>query len=110
MPEPQTQRHLPFVPVESRVERAFNEWIETADGRRVEREAITRARILKGRGLKHYGVAAVFESIRYDWHIGLLGDGEYRLNNNHRSLLARRIMELYPDLEDFFETRELRGI
>jgi hypothetical protein len=94
---------------ESRVERAFNEWIQTADGRRVEGECVRRSRRLMARGVSHYGIAALFESIRYDWHIGLLGDGEYRLNNNHRSLLARHLMDLYPDLAGFFETRELRG-
>lgn len=100
---------LPFVPKQTRVEREFNEWIESQDGRRVEGEAARRARMLRSRGLKHYGMKAVFESIRFDWHIGLLGDGEYRLNNNHTSLLARRLMSHYSDLRGFFETRELRG-
>lgn len=94
----------------SRVERAFAEWIETPDGRRVEGECLRRARALMARGVEHFGISALFESIRYDWKVGLLGDEEYRLNNNHRSHMARRLMEFYPDLEGFFEVRELWGV
>lgn len=94
---------------ESRVERQFAVWIETEDGRRVEAEVVRRARRLLERGFRRYGIAALVEAIRYDAGISLLGDGDYRINNNHRSLLARRVMRLYPDLGEFFETRDLRG-
>lgn len=94
---------------ESRVERKFNEWIQTEDGQRVLDEALRRVYLLKARGLKHYGMAAIFEAVRYDWHVGLLGDGEYRLNNNHRAWLTRWIERQYPDLDGFFEKRETRG-
>ena len=94
----------------SRVERAFDEWMDTPDGLRVRNEVLVRCYRLKRRGVKHYGIAAIFEAIRYDFTVGLLGDGEFRLNNNHRSLLARLIMDENPDLEGFFEIRELQGI
>lgn len=95
---------------ESRVEREFAAWIETDDGRRVEEEIVRRARLLKRRGWAHYGIAALIETVRYDASVSLLGDAKgYRINNNHRSLLARRVMQLYPDLGHFFEVRDLRG-
>jgi hypothetical protein len=95
---------------ESRVERAFVEWIETDDGRRVEDEVVRRARLLQARGWKHYGVAALVEAIRYDASVALLGDAAgYRINNSHLSLLARRVMLRNADLAGFFELRELRG-
>lgn len=95
---------------ESRVERQFADWIETSDGKRCEAEVVKRARRLKERGWTGYGIAALVESIRYDASVSLLGDAEgYRINNNHRSLLARRVMQLHPDLADFFEVRDLRG-
>lgn len=94
---------------ETRVERGFREWIETPDGRRVEAEIVARAKRLLERGWRHYGVKALFESIRYDASVGLLGDGPYLLNNNHASLLARRIMRQHPDLDGFFEVRALHG-
>ena len=95
---------------ESRVEREFARWIETPDGRRVEAEVVRRARLLMGRGWRHYGVAAIVETIRYDASVSLLGDPSgYRINNNHRSLLARHVMRHHPDLSTFFEVRDLRG-
>ena len=94
---------------EPHLEREFLAWIETPDGRRVEAECTKRALGLVAIGLTHYGIAALFESIRYDWTVGKLGDEEYRLNNNRRALLARRIMfRNQAALGDFFETRELR--
>jgi hypothetical protein len=91
------------------VARQFNSWITSEDGRRVFREALVRSLKLLSKGVTRYGIAAIFDSIRYDWSVGLLGDGEYRLNNNHRSLLAREIMLTEPRLAGFFETRTLRG-
>ena len=108
--QPEDSAQAAFSWGQSRVEAEFNEWIESPDGRRVEDEAVRRARKLLSRGQRHYGMKAVFESIRFDWHVGLLGDGEFRLNNNHTSLMARRLMRVYPDLADFFEVRVLRGI
>lgn len=95
---------------ESRVEREFAEWIATSDGRSVEEEVVRRARLLKSRGWAHYGIAALIETVRYDASVSLLGDAKgYRINNNHRSLLARRVMERNADLDGFFEVRDLRG-
>lgn len=88
---------------------AFNAWIETDDGLLVEKEAVRRARAIKARGLNRFATAAIFESIRYDWTVGLLGDGDYRLNNNHTAYMARYLMEKYQDLDGLFEIRELKA-
>lgn len=97
------------LPIQTRVERAFAEWILTADGRRVEAEVVRRARRLRERGWKHYGIAALVESIRYDASVSLLGDAGFKINNDRRSLLARRVMERNEELRGFFTTRELYG-
>jgi len=94
---------------ESRVERAFTAWISSEDGIRVEAEVVRRARLLLAHGKRHYGIAALVEAIRYDESVSLLGDGCFRINNDHRSLLSRRVMERYGDLRGFFTTRELYG-
>jgi hypothetical protein len=91
------------------VRREFAAWIETEDGRRVEAEVTRRARELAARG-KRRGIAALFESIRYDSEVGLIGGGEYLLNNDHRAHLARRVMERNADLAGFFEVRAERGV
>lgn len=100
------QERLPF---ESRVEREFNAWIDTPDGLVVVAEAVRRARALKAKGFRRFSTAAIFDSIRYDWSVGLVGDGKYRLNNHYTSFLARLLMRNYPDLAGFFEIRRLRG-
>jgi hypothetical protein len=96
---------------ESRVEREFTQWIKTPDGVMVRGELVRRCRLLKERGWKHYGIAPIWEAIRYDASVSLIerDKGGWKLNNNHRSLLARHIMENYPDLRGFFDVRDLRG-
>jgi hypothetical protein len=98
------------IPGESRVERAFREWIASEDGQIVEDEVIRRARKLQRMGRKSYGIAALVEAIRYDNAIRILGTSDgFRINNSHRSLLARRVMERVPELREFFTCRDLRG-
>lgn len=97
------------LPGESRVERAFAAWIDTAAGRYVEAEVARLARDDKAagdrRGEINLYLALVRRSSR---HLTLDAQG-YRCNNSHRSLLARRLMETRDDLAGYFETRPLRG-
>lgn len=64
------------------------------------------ARQVKAAGRTHFGIGALFERLRFEAALQTWGD-EYRLNNNYRSRYARLIMAQEPDLEGFFETREL---
>ena len=89
---------------------AFDAWRVTLDGAIVEREVVNRARALKGRGWHSYGISSLWESIRYDRDVGLLGDGTFKINNNHRAYMARYVMENYPDLMGFFKIRALKGV
>jgi len=96
------------LPGESRVERAFTAWIDTAPGRHVEAEVARLAREDKAagdrRGEINLYLALVRRSSR---HLTLDAQG-YRCNNSHRAMLARRLMER-PELAGFFEIRDLRG-
>src|ERR1041385_1437718 len=67
------------------------------------------AREAKERGRRQrYGIAAIFERIR--WHMVIeRGDDAYKVNNNLRSHYARCVMDREPDLRDFFETRAMRA-
>lgn len=88
------------------LEEQFEAWLATPDGQRVYREVVERARTLHGRGWQHFGIAAIWEAIRYDWHVRVGPDGEgWKVNNNHRAFMARKVMADHPDLEGFFETR-----
>ena len=98
------------LPGESRVERAFAAWISSEDGRVVEAEVIRRAMLLRSRGYQRWGIASLWEAIRYDHTLALKGEaGAWRLNNSYRSLLARKVMGDVPQLAGFFSTRDLRG-
>jgi len=74
------------------------------DNPAVYHELVSLARSLKKRGWTHYGIGALFEVVRF--HKALeTTDPEYKLNNNHRALYARLIMDECFDLADFFEIR-----
>ncbi len=73
-------------------------------------EVAERARKAKRHGIHRYGVRAILEPLRWR-HVVELGEDQsgWKLNNNVMSRLARDVMERYPDLDGFFETRELRA-
>ncbi len=70
----------------------------------VYRLAVKVARFMKNRGLKRYGIGAVWEIMRFKY-LETTGD-IYKLNNNHRAFYARLIMETETDLSGFFQIRE----
>jgi hypothetical protein len=87
----------------------FEEWMATTDGQVVERAVLTRAFALLDRGFTHYGIAALWEAARYDRSVMVGPNAGFKLNNDFRSRLARRLMDEHPDLRGFFETRELKA-
>ena len=97
------------LPGESRVERAFRDWIASEDGQVVEAEVIRRAMLLRSRGYQRWGIASLWESIRYDRTVTLRGESVAKLNNSYRAHLARKVMGDVPQLAGFFSTRDLRG-
>ena len=68
------------------------------------------AREVKGAGRSTYGIASLFERLRWHYHIEQkLGDEAFKLSNDYRSRYARLIMSQETDLADFFNLRELRA-
>lgn len=67
-------------------------------------ELVKLCRNVKSRGRERWSINAAFEVLRYS-RLQTRGD-EFKLNNSHRALYARLIMENEPDLDGFFETRE----
>jgi len=59
----------------------------------------------RGAGRKQYGIASLFEVLRWSYLMQTQGD-EFKLNNDYRAHYARLLMKQEPVLEDFFETRE----
>lgn len=59
---------------------------------------------LKSHGIHEFGIAAIFERMRWLYSIQTIGD-TYKLNNSYRAFYARLLMKNEPQLRDFFETR-----
>ena len=64
---------------------------------------------LRERGRKRYGIATLFEVLRYRSDLTTTGSGGFKLNNDFRALYARRLMDNEPELVGFFSTRKRRG-
>ena len=61
---------------------------------------------LRSRGQKRVSVKLLFERLRTE----MADQGNtYRLENSFTALAARRVMELYPDLDGCFATRKRAG-
>jgi hypothetical protein len=62
---------------------------------------------MKRRGVPHWGIKAAWEVLRFQ---GVLSSGQdgFRLPNSLTSRYARLLMEREPELQDFFETREIK--
>jgi hypothetical protein len=64
------------------------------------------ARRLKDRGIRQYGIAALWEVLRYDWTVRTDDPtSQLKLNNDYRAFYAREIMRRHHDLDGFFTTR-----
>ena len=69
-------------------------------------ELVGMARRLKDCGVRQYGIAALWEVLRYN-HAVKTDDptSQLKLNNDYRAFYAREIMRRHPDLDGFFTTR-----
>jgi len=66
------------------------------------------AESLRAQGRTRFGTAAIFERMRWFSDVGAAESG-YRLNNDFRSRLARKLIAECPDFEGFLEIRRLRS-
>lgn len=111
-PDPPTLDELGLAPpteeAVDHVQAAYSEWIGTEDGRAVAKAIRDRALELRRRGWSSYGIQAIAEVVRFDHALRVGPDAAgYRVNNSHLSRLSRDLMAHYPELAEFFETREL---
>lgn len=68
------------------------------------------ARDLKRKGVQKYGMAALYEVLRYQSLTTTDTDGmPFKLSNNHRAYYTRLIHQQEPDLAGFFTTRSTRS-
>lgn len=77
---------------------------------RVYNRLVEMARELKGMGVQQYGLAALWEALRYESLTTQQTDGlPFKLSNNHRAYYARLIHQQEQDLAGFFRLREVKG-
>lgn len=76
----------------------------------VYRRLVSMALELRSRGRKHYGIAALYEVLRYEYALKTDSEDDFKLNNNHKAFYARKIMDEVPELRDFFSTRVQRSV
>lgn len=91
---------------DDRIEREFlrfdadNPWIYT--------QLRHMALQLKRTGRDTYGIAALFEVLRYENAVRTISDDGLKLNNNFRAMYARKLAQNEPELREFFKFRARR--
>lgn len=68
----------------------------------------SKALALIDKGVKHFGAKAIFETIRYEATLEKGADG-FKANNSYAAYYAR-IFAIKHKINDFFETREVKGL
>ena len=63
---------------------------------------------LRRSGRDSYGIAALFEVLRYEYAIRTVSDDGLKLNNNYRALYSRMLAQNEPELREFFRMRMRR--
>jgi len=86
-----------------RIERAFDKF--DADNPWVYVQLRDMALQLRRTGRDSYGIAALFEVLRYEHATKTVSDDGLKLNNNYRALYARRLAQNEPELLEFFKMR-----
>ena len=65
------------------------------------------AREMKRCGHRTYSIKGLFEALRWETRHSM-NDLGLKVNNNHSAFASRDLMAQYPDLHDFFHTRQQR--
>lgn len=60
-------------------------------------------------GRQRFGIAAIVERVRWHHEIEARNHEPFKLNNNYRSRMVRRLIQEDSRFEDLFEVRELKS-
>ena len=91
----------------NRIDKKFMEF--HTDNPHIMDSIVRYTRQLKSAGRKHFGMAAVFERIRWDYAVIIKRDTKkgFRISNDFRSRYARLVEQLYPEFKGFYRTRPI---
>lgn len=98
-----SQATLPFAPQDPTLRDLAEDWIEANP----EAMALFRrfADEMRCRG-KRFGIGQLTERVRWECAVTTRGD-TFKINNNYRAYIARRLIEDDPRLEGLIETRKV---
>lgn len=89
------------------IQERFERWLEKYP------EALTEyvriARKLKERGYKRYSSDGIFHVLRGERLVLGKDDAGYLVNDQYSSRMSRLAVKLFPDLDGFFEMRQLKS-
>ena len=57
---------------------------------------------------KNFGVGLLTERVRWECVVTTTGDPDFKINNNHRAYIARKLVQDYPPLRPFIQFRETK--
>jgi len=60
---------------------------------------------VRRKGIAHYGISGLYETLRYEVSVGTRDIEGFKLNNNYRALYARQLAKNEPELVEFFKFR-----
>lgn len=88
------------------IDARYRKWIEVNP--HVKTLAAKRAFALKRAGHKQYKLRVILGVLQYD-HDVTASKGSFSINHDYTSRLARDIMDTWPELEGFFQVRQLKS-
>lgn len=91
------------------IDERYAEWRLTHDGRTVRDEFYRRVRDLLRRNWRAYSHKAIIENIRWDRAVKVGPQDGFKINDHFTSRIARDCVDEHPELEGFFDLRELRS-
>jgi len=95
------------VPRKLTIDDKFSEWC--AMNPHVVRLCLQYAREAKAAGRTRYGIAAIFERVRWHVNVQIKSKDEFRVNNDFRAPMARLIVAMDPTLREMFAFRKRKA-
>lgn len=90
----------------TRLEREARDWMDEHPDVFALFERFARQMVERGR---RFGIGQLTERVRWEVAATWSSSDGFRVNNNHRAYVARRLVALHPSWAAWLETRRVRG-
>lgn len=58
------------------------------------------------KGIQHFGINAIIERARWEWHVETKRTDPFKINNNHAPFYSRLFEQTHPRHDGFFRQRK----